>query len=299
MKTLLYISTVACVVFGLYSCDKDDDGHIANQQVKNALKTRYPSADHISWEMKNGYIVADFKAPAPQNPSGKDVEYSAWFDRNGTWYMTETDIPFALLPDAIKATFQQSEYARWIIDDVDMIEREKLETVYVIEVENQNQEIDLYYSADGVLIKSIADTDDENSHLPTTQLSAAMKTFIEEKYAGARIVEVDVENDKSDWDYGFTEVDIIHFDSDINRNTSKEVLFDKNGEWYSTSWDVRKNELPVAVTTTISNQYAGYQIDDAEYFEMAAGTAYYLIELEGNNTPDINIKIAADGTILK
>ena len=78
-----------------------------------------------------------------------------------------------------------------------------------------------------------------------------------------------------------------------------KVLFDKNGEWYSTSWDVRKNELPVAVTTTISNQYAGYQIDDAEYFEMAAGTAYYLIELEGNNTPDINIKIAADGTILK
>ena len=64
MKTLLYISTVACVVFGLYSCDKDDDGHIANQQVKNALKTRYPLADHISWEMKNGYIVADFKAPA-------------------------------------------------------------------------------------------------------------------------------------------------------------------------------------------------------------------------------------------
>lgn len=104
---------------------------------------------------------------------------------------------------------------------------------------------------------------------------------------------------KSDRDYGFTEVDIIHFDSDINRNTSKEVLFDKNGEWYSTSWDVRKNELPVAVTTTISNQYAGYQIDDAEYFEMAAGTAYYLIELEGNNTLDINIKIAADGTILK
>lgn len=53
------------------------------------------------------------------------------------------------------------------------------------------------------------------------------------------------------------------------------------------------------MTTTISNQYAGYQIDDAEYFEMAAGTAYYLIELEGNNTLDINIKIAADGTILK
>lgn len=56
-----------------------------------------------------------------------------------------------------------------------------------------------------------------------------MKTFIDGKYAGARIVEVDVEDEKNDWDFGFTEVDIIHFDSGLNRNVSKEVLFDKGG----------------------------------------------------------------------
>lgn len=71
-----------------------------------------------------------------------------------------------------------------------------------------------------------------------------MKTFIDGKYAGARIVEVDVEDDKNDWDFGFTEVDIIHFDSGLNRNVSKEVLFDKGREWYSTSWEVRRNVSP-------------------------------------------------------
>ena len=163
-----------------------------------------------------------------------------------------------------------------------------------------NQEVDLYYSVDGVLIKSIADTDaHENEHLPTTQLPAAMKTFIDGKYAGARIMEVDVEDDKNDWDFGFTEVDIIHFDSGLNRNVSKEVLFDKGGEWYSTSWEVRRNELPAAVTNIISVEYAEYQMDDAEYFEMATGTSYYQIELEGNNSPDIDIKVTTDGTILK
>ena len=40
-------------------------------------------------------------------------------------------------------------------DDVDKLERTGVETIFVIEVENQNQEIDLYYSADGTLIKSI------------------------------------------------------------------------------------------------------------------------------------------------
>lgn len=126
-----------------------------------------------------------------------------------------------------------------------------------------------------------------------------MKTFIDGKYAGARIVEVDVEDDKNDWDFGFTEVDIIHFDSGLNRNVSKEVLFDKGGEWYSTSWEVRRNELPTAVTNAINAEYAGFQMDDAEYFEMATGTSYYQIELEGNNSPDIDIKVTTDGTILK
>lgn len=292
MKLRIYTLLIAfCAAWSLHSFDNDDDDSIAvPAALQEAFSSKYPNVKNVKWETKAGYYVADFY---------DGYEASAWFTTDGNWHMTETDIPYTALPDPVKSAFETSEYKTWKKDDVDKLERQGIETVYVIEVENQNQEIDLYYSADGVLIKSIADTDDENSHLPTTQLSAAMKTFIEEKYAGARIVEVDVENDKSDWDYGFTEVDIIHFDSDINRNTSKEVLFDKNGEWYSTSWDVRKNELPVAVTTTISNQYAGYQIDDAEYFEMAAGTAYYLIELEGNNTPDINIKIAADGTILK
>ena len=112
-------------------------------------------------------------------------------------------------------------------------------------------------------------------------------------------MELDVQDDKNDWDFGFTEVDIIHFDSGLNRNVSKEVLFDKGGEWYSTSWEVRRNELPAAVTNIISVEYAGYQMDDAEYFEMATGTSYYQIELEGNNSPDIDIKVTADGTILK
>ena len=79
-------------------------------------------------------------------------------------------------------------------------------------------------------IKSIADTDDhENEHLPTTQLPAVMKTFMDGKYAVARIVEVDVEDDKNDWDFGFTEVDIIHFDSGPVSYTHLEVY--KRQSW--------------------------------------------------------------------
>ena len=55
-----------------------------------------------------------------------------------------------------------------------------------------------------------------------------MKNFINEKYPNARIMEVDVEDDRNDWDFGYTEVDIIH------NGIPKDVLFNQTGNWYST-----------------------------------------------------------------
>lgn len=269
----------------LQSCDNDDDESITvPTELKDAFSSKYPNAVNVKWETKSGYYVADFY---------DGYEASAWFTPNGRWHMTETDIPYKDLPDNVKSNFENSEYASWRKDDVDKLEREAVETIYVIEVENQNQELDLYYSADGVFIKGIVDTDDDQDyHLPTVQLTNAMKAFINENYQGARIVEVDVEDDRNDWDYGFTEVDIIH-----NR-ISKEVKFNKDGDWYSTSWDVNRIELPEAVITTINKEYAGYEIDDVEYYEMADGSIYYLIELERNNAQDIKIKIGINGVPL-
>lgn len=269
----------------LQSCDNDDDESITvPTELKDAFSSKYPNAVNVKWETKSGYYVADFY---------DGYEASAWFTPNGRWYMTETDIPYKDLPDNVKSTFENCEYVSWRIDDVDKLEREAVETIYVIEVENQNQELDLYYSADGVFIKSIVDTDDDQDyHRPTVQLTDAMKAFINENYQGARIMKVDVEDDRNDWDYEFTEVDIIH-----NR-ISKEVKFNKDGDWYSTSWDVNRFELPEAVTTTINKEYSGYEIDDVEYYEMADGSIYYLIELEGNNDQDIKIKIGINGVPL-
>lgn len=173
MKLKIYTLLLAlCVTWSLQSCDNDDDNSIAvPTELQNAFASKYPNAANVKWETKSGYYVADFY---------DEYEASAWFTQDGKWQMTETDIPYSALPQAVKTSFEKSEYASWKQDDVDKLERTGVETIFVIEVENQNQEIDLYYSADGTLIKSIVDTDDDNTgHLPV-QLTEAMRNFINE-----------------------------------------------------------------------------------------------------------------------
>lgn len=279
--------------WSLQSCDNNDDDSIpVPTELQNAFSEKYPNVANVKWETKAGYYVADFH---------NGYEASAWFTPNGEWQLTETDIPYDALPQAVKTTFDASEYKKgsgWHIDDVDKLERKGLETVYVIEVEKQNEERDLYYSEEGVLIKTIVDIDDDrdDQYLPV-QLTDAMKNIINEKYPGASILEVNIENDRNDWDYGFTEVDILH------EGKNKDVRFNQNGAWYSTSWDVRRNELPGAVESTLAaqiNANAGYHFDDAERIEEAAGNAkYYCIELERDNSLDIILKISDYGTLLQ
>ena len=147
--TLLLVLGAA---WSLYSCDNNDDESITVPvELQNAFSSKYPNAANVKWENNSGYYVADFY---------DGYEASAWFTQDGRWQMTKTDIPYIVLPQAVKTSFEATEYATsWKQDDVDKLEREGVETVYVIEVEKQNQELDLHYSEDGVLIKSVVDKD--------------------------------------------------------------------------------------------------------------------------------------------
>ena len=169
-ENLYIIDSILCNLGACTGCDNDDDDSIAvPAALQEAFSSKYPNVKNVKWETKAGYYVADFY---------DGYEASAWFTTDGNWHMTETDIPYTALPDPVKSAFETSEYKTWKKDDVDDSNAKASKQSTSSKWKTRIREIDLYYSADGVLIKSIADTDDENSHLPTTQLSAAMKTFL-------------------------------------------------------------------------------------------------------------------------
>lgn len=161
-------------------------------------------------------------------------------------------------------------------------------TVYVLEVERAEQEFDLYYSEDGVLLREVPDRDGNDDHgdmLPQ-ELSKAISDFIARKYPGARIV--DAEREK-----GNTEVDIIF------AGKALEVCFGTGDAWLWTKTGVRLSEVPDVVRRTLqSSQYGTWVIDDVDLYE-SPDRVWYAIEVEDPQSErEATVRILEDGTLL-
>ena len=88
-------------------------------------------------------------------------EKEVWFEKDGTWKMSVSDITFNQLPTTVKDAFDSGEYKDWIVDDVDLIERPIYTTIYVLNCEKRGSETEreLYYTSEGELYKTTPDRD--------------------------------------------------------------------------------------------------------------------------------------------
>ena len=203
------------------------------------------------------------------------------FDGTGNWLFTKTEMSYAALPAVVKQALDASEYAGYRVDDVDHYVT-SAEEYYRLELESVMGDVKVKITATGELSPM-----EQNPAGPGNNaggiLTDKIKEFITQKYAGARIIESDMEK-------GMTEVEIFH------EGREKDVYFNGAQDWVRTEWGVRVNELPAAALDVIRKTYADYRIDDADYVETRT-ESYYLVELErGEN--EVNLRILPNGTIL-
>lgn len=115
-------------------------------------------------------------------------------------------------------------------------------------------------------------------------LNNNIQDFIEQRYDGARILYAEKDFN------GETDVEIIH------NNIKKEVKFNRNDKWISTTWDVSISELPDAAKESINIQYPEYRIEDVDYVEKPDGNCYK-VEIERGEW-DRTVFVTAEGEIL-
>ncbi len=277
------IGLLALALFG-FSQGCDDDDVKVPSQVQTAFAEKFPGAARVEWARRGSYLVADFYN------EGYDTD--AWFDGAGIWYMTETEIPYQLLPEAVRTAFAAGDYASWKVEQVEKVERRDMETLYVIEAERGDAEYDLYYSEDGVLVRAVPDADNDRHHdnLLPQRLPATVVEFLAAKYPGARILEVESERNPR----YVLEVEIV------DGSKVREVRFDASNEWVETKTEVFVGEVPAAVMETLlASQYGAWTIDEVDHYASPA-REWYRFELEQPGSDrEVELDILADGTLVQ
>lgn len=125
--------------------------------------------------------------------------------------------------------------------------------------------------------------DDDSS--PAIELSSTVKSFIETKYPGAVITEIERAGN------GLIEVDITH------DSKNKEVYFTRADEWVRTEWNIVPSSFPQEVKNAIAAAYPDYVIDDVDYVEAPEGD-YYDVNIERGNFEKY-LKVSLDGTTIE
>ena len=203
--------------------------------------------------------------------------------------MTEYDLRFTQLPQAVQDAFKAGVYASWKVDDVDKIEKADTSVIYVIEVESAGKEYELTYLEDGTLIRENAEWED---HIPVAPgQTSEVKDLVKAKYPQAVIL--DIEEEK-----GGTEVEIR------DGGRQKEVYYklaDGVLSWIHTTYEIEEREhttLPEGVRQVLADlSGSGMVIDDVDFFETATGN-YYRVEVEDQGT-DKYVYVAENGEMLQ
>jgi len=77
----------------------------------------------------------------------------------------------------------------------------------------------------------------------------------------------------------------------------QEIWYAADGQTNKMEKDLREDELPEAIVSAISSNFAGYKIDSIEMTEQN-GTATYEVELEKGWDEEIKVIFDADGKVL-
>lgn len=118
MKLMSAFAVMAALAMSLLSCEKYEDGK-PSKDVRTQFKDMYPDARDVEWEAERGLWQVSFETGTP--PAVK--EHEAWYDANGNWIRTETDILASELPQSVKDAIAASEYASAVIlhDDIEYV----------------------------------------------------------------------------------------------------------------------------------------------------------------------------------
>ncbi|WP_162426252.1 SdiA-regulated domain-containing protein [Pontibacter pudoricolor] len=156
-KYSLYAFTLAVVMAGT-ACDPIWDNTKVPEAVKVQFADRYPTIKQADWDNENGNFEAEFKV--------NGLERTALFSPDGKLLSYTEEIDQRHLPNVILQQVQ-AQYANYRIDEAHRVQQNG-NANYVVELEDNMDEVKLQFDAAGKLIEQQTNT------APATQQQASI-----------------------------------------------------------------------------------------------------------------------------
>lgn len=265
VKATLFTAFAGLAVL-LTACDNNDDDHKdaiePTRPVVQAFNEKYPDASRPIFTIEGNYYVAEF--------TNNGVSTEAWLTEQGKWMMDKADTPFNQLPQPVTTAFNNGLYAGWKVDDTYTIRRDSMATIYKIEAEQGNSDLDLYYSPYGNLIQAVPDKGNEDAPII---IPAEVHTLMNLTFATCQLLYIQSNAD------GY----ILNL---LDGEVYKIAQLNKDYRWQSTSYNISEQEVPAIVLNAF--QSTGYASDTIQSITIkldANGTFYtFSVNHNGQST---------------
>ena len=109
------------------------------------------------------------------------------------------------------------------------------------------------------------------------EVPSEVKAAFSRKFPAATGIKWDKEND-NEWEAEFT-----WNEKEYSAN------FDNQGTWMETEYKISTDEIPVAVKTTLDEEFTGYTIEESELSETAVGKIYEIELKKGEEELEVTI----------
>ena len=268
-------------MFMLTSCNDDDKMPVSEnevpQKVQQEFSQRYPQVKDVKWEKVKEYHVARFNAPRTK-AANRLYTSSAWFSEFGRFLQTDQDLEFEELPVVVRESLIQYKnlfYKDWEIDDCELLCRENMGLIFVVEIEKGDLEREISLSEFGDILKDVLDNDDEDEILPIDIPQAvfhALEKIFPQTHNTLSILELEFDDDE-------IEIDIME------SGRHKEVKLNANYQLVSVEYEVSMHEAEQLLDESVLNHL----------LEMAKNAGWDLFDEEVQKHIEIEVKETLEG----
>lgn len=133
-------SILIAVLLLFFSCEETEVPR--NVQIK--FLELEPSAHRINWTIDDGIYQVDCLI--------KSKKTTSYFDKNGNWLETESEIDSEELPEAILKTLK-TKMGEYSIIDIELVKTKENQVLYEVDLKKENKIYDILFDETGKILR--------------------------------------------------------------------------------------------------------------------------------------------------